>query len=213
MNSLNKYKHGHYIGVGASTAPDHILNLIFQISLKMALLGFGLRTQGFTDANRMFYKGAVAGNGEAKVYLPWLGADQQANPAFVLPTEEGHANARRKCSTYERMRDSQKKIRAATENLLFGSDTEQPAKFIVCWSPDGAESFEQTTGSTGEIIAALDARPFWHMPAFNLQRADSMQNLADFIMALALDAQKSNPPEFCALTVKAARDFLDFDGQ
>jgi predicted Rossmann fold nucleotide-binding protein DprA/Smf involved in DNA uptake len=60
----------YYAGVGSRQTPENILHLMTRIAMRMAELGWVLRSGGAKGADYAFEKGA---GDKKEIYLPWRG--------------------------------------------------------------------------------------------------------------------------------------------
>ena len=73
-----------------------------------------------------------------------------------------------------------KRLHARNAMQVLGEDLETPSKFVVCWTPDGAEtSTTSKTGGTGQAIRIANA---YNIPVYNLAnegRYDKVKDICD----------------------------------
>ena len=63
----------YYAGVGSQDTPEHILNIMHHIGAYLATQGWVLRSGAASGADASFEEGAIHGEGEMEIYLPWGG--------------------------------------------------------------------------------------------------------------------------------------------
>jgi hypothetical protein len=62
---------------------------------------------------------------------------------------------------------------------ILGDDLKTPVDFVLCWTPDGAEtSTSYSTGGTGQAIRLAIANS---IPVFNSHNADALQRLSEIL--------------------------------
>lgn len=67
---------------------------------------------------------------------------------------------------------------------VMGARITRPSEFLVCWTPDGAET--ETTKKTGGTAMAIKVANYYGIPVFNLRNDDALERLADFL-SITLD--------------------------
>ena len=176
-----------YIAVGSRHAPPQVTELMWRLAKRFAELDFTLRTLNNSDIDTAVVEGALAANGEVQVYVPWRDASEAFLDFQIEPTPEGMAHCYRKSITFPSLRPDAKALKARVANLLLGPDSENRARFIVCWSGDGAENFREISRLTGEIADVLDMNPSDPIAVFNLSRKDAMARLTALIEQIKLE--------------------------
>ena len=61
----------YYAGIGSRDTPEHILNIMHHIGAYLATQGWVLRSGAAKRADTSFEEGAIHGEGETEIYLPW----------------------------------------------------------------------------------------------------------------------------------------------
>ena len=68
-------------------------------------------------------------------------------------------------------------LHARNGHQVLGADLESPARFVLCWTPDGSlDGHGRRVGGTGQ---ALHIAHHHGIPVFNLARPEHLQRLAD----------------------------------
>ncbi len=184
-----------YIAVGSRQAPSHMVELMWRLAKRFAELDFTLRTLNNSDIDTAVVEGALASNGAVQIYVPWRDASESFLEFQIEPTREGIEHCYRKSITFQSLRSDAKALKARVANLLLGPDSENRARFVVCWSGDGAEGFREITRHTGEITDVLDMNPSDPIPVFNFSRKDAMSRLTALIEQIKLEPR----PTPCSL--------------
>ena len=69
--------------------------------------------------------------------------------------------------------------------MVLGSNLRDPVKFLVVWTPDGAETTDKvnarTTGFTAQSIKIACASK---IPVFNLHNQDALQRCKDYAVTV-----------------------------
>jgi hypothetical protein len=80
---------------------------------------------------------------------------------------------------HRQMRKHFRHGRSEVANQFIGADCATPSKFVICWTPDGAQTeTTQATGGTGQAIRIAVA---CGVPVFNLARTDTLERLKAFV--------------------------------
>lgn len=155
-----------YAGIGSRETPDHILATMQVLGKEFAELGLTLRSGGASGADLAFEVGAnQVPNAQKEIYLPWKGFNQNPSPLFTIPDgaleiAKAHHPAWHACSHAAR------KLHARNVLQILGQNLDAPVKFVVCWTPDGAET--RTTSKTGGTGQAIRIANIYQVPVFNL---------------------------------------------
>lgn len=140
----------YYAGIGSRATPDHVLDLMTLIAERLQECGYTLRSGGAKGADQAFSKGVYIKCQE--VYRP-RPDDQPINPYEEVVASKHHPNWLA-CTPYV------KALHRRNVQIILGKDLEQPADFVVCWTPNGKD-----VGGTG--LAIRVAKTF-EIPVHNL---------------------------------------------
>jgi hypothetical protein len=162
----------YYAGVGSRQTPENILHLMTRIAMRMAELGWVLRSGGAKGADYAFEKGA---GDKKEIYLPWRGF--------------GGSNSEHIVGSYPRLREIAEKHHPAwqacsaaakslhTRNvaqILGDSKDSSPSTCVICWTPEGKGG-----GGTGQAIRIAHS---YGIPVFDLYFG--VDPLAKFMLGL-----------------------------
>lgn len=154
-----------YTGVGARKTPDNITSLMYHIAVKMAHLGYTLRSGGAIGADKAFEFGAS----KKEIYVA-----NQANEAAMSIAAHFHP-AWNKCSSYA------KKLHGRNAFQLLGINLDLPSYICICWTPDGATTHMERcfrTGGTGTAISIAEA---YNIPVINLAIPNHYQTYVEWL--------------------------------
>lgn len=169
-----------YAGIGARNAPSEVLSLITRIARRLAARGFILRSGAAETAVMAFEAGCDA----SEIFLPWPGFNGSGSP-LDNPSAAALVVAQAVHPAFERLSPAAQKLMARNSYQILGPDLRTPADFVVCWTPDGAETEDQRTpltGRTGQAIALADR---WSVPVFNLTRPGALLRIGEHISGCA----------------------------
>jgi hypothetical protein len=169
-----------YAGIGSRKTPPAVLALIGRVAAELAARNWVLRTGLAGGADQAFYHGAVA-SGAVELYLPWPNFEASARRAgaqeFALarPSDAAYAMASRFHPAWASLRASVRHLHARNCHQVLGADLTSPARFVLCWTPDGSlDGRGRRVGGTGQ---ALRIAHHYDVPVFNLARPDHVERV------------------------------------
>lgn len=166
-----------YAGIGSRRTPPAVIARMTAAAERLARMGFTLRSGGADGADMAFERGA----GEHKeIFLPWRGFNNNPSP-LDSPSIEAAEIAASIHPAWNSLPQAVKKLMARNSHQILGADLRTPSGFVLCWTPDGAESEAQrgrTTGGTGQAIALADRNS---IPVFNYANPDAGDRLLAFL--------------------------------
>lgn len=174
-----------YAGIGSRQTPHEILREMQWRGLGLMEAGYTLRTGGAEGADAAFLKGHTPGEWaeRAEVYLPWPGfgefpVDHEA-VRLTMPTELARSIAQRFHPSWRTLSRGARMLHARNVHQVLGADCQSPSKFVLCWTPDGAEtSTTAETGGTGQAIRIANA---YLVPVVNMQRDGWQERLRELV--------------------------------
>ena len=172
----------YWTGIGSRETPQPMKNLMERIARGLETKGGILRSGGAPGADD-FFEMALRGN-RKEIYLPQAYFNKKKG--ILLPiTPEVESIASKAHPGYAKMKKDSFAYRAHSRNVfqVLGSDLKSPSKFVVCYTPDGAEfekechSIDVTGGTRTAIVIASQN----NVPVFNLARPDALVRLQAFV--------------------------------
>lgn len=157
----------HYAGIGSRETPQAYLEQMTTIATYLAARGWILRSGGASGADMAFEQGA---DHMKEIFLPWPNFNGSFSHHFVIP-EEAFQIASEFHPAWNNL--------SPTARLLMGRNVQQvrgkllttPSKFVICWTPDGADGYNirtsQNTGGTGQAIRIAHAS---RIPVYNIYK-------------------------------------------
>jgi len=76
-----------------------------------------------------------------------------------------------------------RKLHARNCFQVLGAGLTTPSRFVVCWTPDGAETEQERSRETGGTATAIVLAARRGIPVINLQRDDAMERLTRLVRA------------------------------
>jgi hypothetical protein len=166
-----------YAGVGSRRTPPDVLGLMTRLATRLAALGFVLRSGGAEGADSAFEAGA----GEAaQVFLPWPGFNGRRS-YFCQPSAEALVMAGLLHPAWAHLSQGAQKLHARNCHQVLGPELQSPVLFVLCWTPDGAQTEADTSAATGGTGQAIRLASRQAIPVFNLQRSDSLAGLKQLL--------------------------------
>ncbi|MHB1201323.1 MAG: A1S_2505 family phage non-structural protein [Polaromonas sp.] len=162
-----------YAGIGSRATPPEVLHRMTRIAERLEARGYTLRSGAAAGADAAFENGALS----KQIFLPWAGFNGNASP-LDHPTDEAIGVAKVVHPAFDRLADAAVRLISRNSHQILGQNLDAPVDFVVCWTPDGAETEaqrSQVSGGTGQAIA-LASR--WNIPVFNLANQDALQRIA-----------------------------------
>ena len=162
-----------YAGIGATNAPAEARELMRALATELAGQDFLLRSGGAQGSEEAFEAGAVAAQGQRRVYLPadglptgpWRGTQPDAaESTFPIP-ERAYEFAAARHDNWEGLAENTRRQYARNAVEILGDDLATPTDFVVCWTRDGND--------TGVTAQALEIAREHNIPVINLGAPDA----------------------------------------
>lgn len=167
-----------YAGVGSRETPPDVLDEMRAIASVLQSCGFCLFTGGCHGADDAFADGCHRGSFRVRdfqdrraTFLPWPSYNGTDFHGLAEPTSRAFAIAAEHHPGWEHISNGGRKMHARNVHIVLGRDCKSPVRFVVCWTPDGADGGETlTTPRTGGTGQAIRIARHHGVPVFNLQR-------------------------------------------
>ena len=141
-----------YAGIGSRSTPPEILRLMERMALILSGAGYTLNSGGAKGADTAFENGALRKN----IFYPF-----DANDEVRKIASEIHKN-------YNNLSDYAKNLMARNTYQIFGLDLNTPVDFVLCYTPDGCESHQTRTSTTGGTGQAIEMASRKNIPIINM---------------------------------------------
>jgi hypothetical protein len=173
-----------YAGIGSRATPPAVLDLMARAAAWLSARDWVLRTGMAAGADQAFYRGTIGAHGALELYLPWptfeadTHAPHRGPDQFVLgkPTPASYELAAGFHPAWSRLTRAARALHARNAHQVLGADLTSPARFVLCWTPDGSlDGRGRRVGGTGQ---ALRIAHHHGIPVFNLARPEHLQRLA-----------------------------------
>lgn len=169
-----------YAGIGSRQTPENILCLMRKVAARLANRGYRLRSGAAAGADAAFETGAATIRKDAEIFLPWKGFNGSESP-FMAPSAAAMALTSRYHPAWVKCSQGAQKMHSRNAHQILGAGLDDPVDFVVCWTPDGAESEADRSSSTGGTGQAIALASRLGIPVFNLARDDAMPRLSVFL--------------------------------
>ncbi|AZU98629.1 hypothetical protein [Acinetobacter phage AbTZA1] len=145
-----------YAGIGSRRTPMDVLAKLREVAKHLELAGHVCHTGGALGADKAFIDGAPE---TTVLWLPWQGYNGYYSNTPEL--RQRHIDfAAKYHPNWKACKFSARKMHGRNAQITLGDNLDEPADFIVCWTPDA-----KIEGGTGMALRiAID----YDIPVFNL---------------------------------------------
>ena len=159
-----------YAGIGSRRSTDEVLRQMACISHNLESLGFKLYSGAADGADKAFSDGCT----NKVEFIPWKGFNN-CYTGIVAVSNEAVELAATLHPAWDKLSQGAKKLMARNCHQILGEDLNSPVDFVLCWTPDGAETKTgYNTGGTGQAIRLANR---YGIPVINMFNADWKQRL------------------------------------
>ena len=171
-----------YAGVGSRETPSEILELMTKIAMGLEKGNYFLRSGGAAGADSAFEKG-ILDSTHKSIYLPYKGFNYNNSNKYAEPSVGALDWAKKVHPYFDNLGDFARKAHARNAHQVLGDNLDDPVKFVICWTPDGAEHMNEchSTDITGGTRTAIVIAEMNNVPVFNLARPDAVTRLRAFV--------------------------------
>lgn len=155
-----------YTGVGSRQTPPAILDFMADLAEALSAAGWTLRSGGADGADHAFESGAV--HGAMEIYLPWRGFNGSRSPLYNV-SQAALDMAGAVYPAWANLKEPVRKLHARNCYQVLGRNLDEPSRFLVCWTSDGAASESECTRATGGTAMAIRLASRFGVPIFNLR--------------------------------------------
>lgn len=170
-----------YTGVGSRKIPQAVAAKMMTYGIVFAGLGYTLRSGGAHGADAAFEKGCDKYGGEKEIFLPWYNFNNSNSPFFHVSEEAMKIAAEVYGKRWDDLSNGAKLLMGRNIYQVLGISLDTPSKFLLCWTPDGAETAKKRSRETGGTGQAIACASLYNIPVFNLQKPMTEDLLLDFL--------------------------------
>ncbi len=174
-------KRNVYAGVGSRQTPDDVLEKMREFAYHAAKRGWVLRSGAAEGADHAFEQGCDDAQGKKEIFLPWPRFNGHQSH-LATPSDGAVRVASEIHPTWKFLRKPAQMLVARNMHQVMGPQMREAVVCLVCWTPDGCESFKtysRATGGTGTAIALASLN---NVPIFNLQNTDRYIDAIEFLL-------------------------------
>lgn len=172
-----------YTGVGSRITPPDVLDQMREFGYHAAKRGWRLRSGAAEGADLAFEAGCDDAAGDKEIYLPWPKFNGH-HSQFTAPSPAAIRVASELHPAWAFLRHAPRNLCARNMHQVMGSLMNHASNCLVCWTPDGCESYDtysQKTGGTGTAIALASLN---NIPIFNLFNTDRYIDAIEFLLTV-----------------------------
>jgi hypothetical protein len=160
-----------YTGVGSRKTPADVQGYMRVLAQRLAIAGWTLRSGAAPGADYAFEYGCEEWGGAKEIYLPWRKFNGHASELYRIP-DVARFIASKLHPAWLRCGGGARSMHARDVLQVTGQDPQRPelSKFVVCWTPDGAQTTDECTIDTGGTGMAIRVASLHNVPVFNLAR-------------------------------------------
>ena len=172
----------YFTGVGSRTTPIAVRHKMTALGPILERRGYHLTTGDAAGADAAF----AAGFSPERVFC--FGISSRQNPRVICPKLVLSPDSYRKIESLARsLHPSWGRCGAHARELhtrnmaqVLGLNLDEPSRFLLCWTPDGAESASKPTSrATGGTGQAIRCALLHDIPVINMQNAGWNKRLLD----------------------------------
>lgn len=172
-----------YAGIGSRKTPQAVCAYFTGLAAWLRQAGWTLYTGTATGADAAFAQGA----GDAVLrFAPWPGHNGVDGHTVPYEAWEWALDvARRHHPQWDRLMGWARMLHVRNVFQLAGCPATgwERARFVACWTPDGAERWDETSRDTGGTGQAIRVATSYQIPVFNFARADAIDRLTTHLAA------------------------------
>jgi hypothetical protein len=171
-----------YAGIGSRRTPADICELMQQLGRKLALKGATLRSGGADGADLAFEKGCDEGEGIKQIFYAKDWEEKRPQCAMkvrwkYIPSnwEAAQLIAAQHHPNWINLNLYPRKLHTRNCFQILGFNLHQPANFVLCWTPDGARTAEETSAATGGTGQAIRVASSHGIRVYNLAVLEDLE--------------------------------------
>lgn len=151
--------------------PEFVLDDILESGMIMKLEKANYRMRiGIPELNGPDNNKLVQETLRRQFHIPWKGFNDIPEEDVYSYTTDCAKELLKKHVMVE-LPDNIMPIAAAKVNILMGRSCENPSKFCVLWTPDGAETVKELSRETGYLGTVIRLCNKFQIPVYNLSKA------------------------------------------
>lgn len=163
-----------YAGIGSRSTPANICEVMRQLGQKLGHKGAVLRSGNAAGADRVFESGAVDVLGKCQIFLvnSWYSCGKNfPNDNYkYLPEhwEAAESIGAEHHPNWINLNPYPRRLHTRNCFQVLGWNLQSPADFVICWTPDGARTADETSQKTGGTGQAIRVASSYGVRVYNL---------------------------------------------
>lgn len=179
-----------YTGVGSRETPEEYLKIMTELAMHLDRQGWILRSGGSWGADEAFQKGT---QNYSNIFLPtnYFRKNEGIKGVHISDTEKireamyivSKFNLHERWNELINSKGGLTSLQMHTRNVfqVLGENLNNPSKFLVCYTRDGATKLEEMTPDTGGTRTALRLACHFNVPIFNLALEEHKLRIVNWI--------------------------------
>lgn len=159
----------YYTGIGSRRSPPKYIEQMQQLAVLAANANLILRSGAALGADAAFEKGCDSVRGSKEIFLPWAKMNGHLS-TFVGAPPEAFEIAETLHPKWLSLSRGARSMHARNVQQILGPQLLSPTKFVLCYTPDGAETIAQCTKDTGGTATAIKLACNLNIHVVNIQR-------------------------------------------
>lgn len=170
-----------YAGIGSRQTPANIREVMEQLAEKLARRGLTLRSGGADGADKAFEKGCDRVQGAKIIFTAnnWYFRNErnETDARYYLSKrwEEAETITSQYHPSWQYLKPFSKKLHTRNCFQILGLSLNEPASFVLCWTPDGAKTESDTSHATGGTGQAIRVAHAYGVKVYNLANDDDLR--------------------------------------
>lgn len=161
-----------YAGIGSRKTPEDILKFMMELALILDQCKLTLRSGGAIGADMAFEKNSTSKEiFTINSFIP--------DEAFRIVSEL-HPK-------FDKLSKIVKRLHARNMMQILGQNLDDPVKFVVCWTPDGAKTVEDCSIKTGGTATAIKLADINKIPVYNLKNKNDLTFWKTFVISKTME--------------------------
>lgn len=161
-------------GIGSRKVPDSIYSFITNLPLQ----GHTVRSGGADGCDEAFEHTTNS----LEIFIPWNGFGRGGicvnNPSMLTIAQEMIKEVH---PAYYSLSPAARKLHSRNVFQILGRNlsTNEKSDMVICWTPDGAHSFDTCSRKTGGTATAIKIASIFDIPVYNLYNEKHMDAIHD----------------------------------
>lgn len=157
-----------YTGIGSRKITSDMSSQLQELGRLCSIAGLTLRSGGAHGSDSAFEQGCDRVQGNKEIYLPWTRMNGHSS-TYTSPAPEAYNVASTIHPKWDSLSQGARSMHARNIHQILGPDLDDPTNFVLCWTPDGAETIDKCTKDTGGTATAIKLACFLDITVINLR--------------------------------------------